>query len=52
MIINYKNIKLLKIHLDQFNKIKKKKKNMKTKIQKKISKNIKIARFLSLLPYK
>lgn len=50
-IINYKNLKLLKKYIDFFFKIKPRKKN-KVKIQKKISKSIKIARFLSLLPYK
>ncbi|MGX7576919.1 30S ribosomal protein S18 [Candidatus Vidania fulgoroideorum] len=50
MIINFKNIKFLKIFLDEFGKIKRRKK-IKLSLYKKIIKSIKIARFLSLLPY-
>ncbi|MGX7582536.1 30S ribosomal protein S18 [Candidatus Vidania fulgoroideorum] len=50
--INYKNIKFLKKYVDFFFKIKPRLKKTKIKDQKKIAKNIKIARFLALLPYK
>ncbi|MGX7589479.1 30S ribosomal protein S18 [Candidatus Vidania fulgoroideorum] len=49
--INFKNLNLLKKFMNNFFKIKPRKKNIKVKIQKKISKAIKVCRFLSLFPY-
>ncbi|MGX7589341.1 30S ribosomal protein S18 [Candidatus Vidania fulgoroideorum] len=47
----YKNIKLIRRFLDNCFCIKKKPKNISSKKFRKISKSIKIARYLSLIPY-
>ncbi|MGX7576494.1 hypothetical protein ACWNYI_00540 [Candidatus Vidania fulgoroideorum] len=48
-MIDFKNIKLLKLYLDEFNNIKKRSKKITIREQKKISKCIKISRFLCLI---
>ncbi|MGX7582817.1 hypothetical protein ACWNYQ_00525 [Candidatus Vidania fulgoroideorum] len=48
-MINFKNIKLLKENIDEFNNIKKRNKKYSVKEYKKIVKSIKVLRFLCIL---